>query len=119
MSGSTGFIAMGFWHFHTPVIYLLYILGAGLVVISLAEIGRFNSSSFAVCSRPSIALIIAKINKQEQYEKRLGVLMRMSEKHKINGVIWYIIAVMFCLIFYPRGNYFPPQSSHFPADAYQ
>jgi len=82
---SIGFIVMLLWYLHCPVIYCLYVIGAGLFVISVADVWRFNSPAFA-----------------EEYEKKLGVLMRMSEKHKVNGVIWYIIAVMFCLIFYPR-----------------
>ena len=35
------------------------------------------------------------------YEKAVGFLMRESEKNTTNGVIWYIIGVIWVLTLYP------------------
>lgn len=48
--------------------------------------------------------IIRLRNKQfaHIYEKFFGFLMRESEKHKTNGVIWYLLGCIFVLSFYPQ-----------------
>ena len=35
------------------------------------------------------------------YEQVVGFLMRESERHKINGVVWYLVGVLFVLILFP------------------
>lgn len=38
----------------------------------------------------------------EIWESYLGFLMRESERDKINGVVWYLVGVIFVLSLYPR-----------------
>lgn len=62
-----------------------FTLWAALCVIVPADVLRLNYPPFA-----------------RIYERMLGFLMRESEKHTTNGVIWYILGVNFVLSFYPR-----------------
>jgi len=60
-------------------------LGAALVtVIAPADIIRLHSPRF-----------------ERVYERCLGFLMRESEKKSTNGVIWYILGVVFVLVLVP------------------
>ncbi|KDQ12432.1 hypothetical protein BOTBODRAFT_112883 [Botryobasidium botryosum FD-172 SS1] len=68
-----------------PVTPIVNVLGGMLVVVGAADIIRFNVPPFA-----------------RLYERFLGFLMRDSEKEKINGVIWYLIGVIWVLTLYPR-----------------
>ncbi|KAF8462477.1 hypothetical protein JB92DRAFT_3136745 [Gautieria morchelliformis] len=63
---------------------VIIILSGALAIISAAEVLRFRNAAFA-----------------RFYERILGPLMRNSEKHKVNGVVWYILGVLFSLIIYP------------------
>jgi diacylglycerol kinase (CTP) len=38
----------------------------------------------------------------EVWESYFGFLMRESERDQINGVVWYLIGVIFVLTLYPR-----------------
>lgn len=38
----------------------------------------------------------------ELWESVCGFLMREEERNKINGVIWYLVGVVFVLSLYPR-----------------
>lgn len=38
----------------------------------------------------------------EMWEACVGFLMRESEREKVNGVVWYLIGVIFVLGMYPR-----------------
>ncbi|CED84890.1 Predicted ER membrane protein [Phaffia rhodozyma] len=64
---------------------LILSLSAGLVIVTGADVIRFKSPVFA-----------------KTYEAYLGPLMRDSERHKWNGVIWYLVGVIFVLTLYPR-----------------
>lgn len=64
---------------------LISILGTGLVTVTLVDVLRLNFPAFA-----------------EVWESYLGFLMRESERDKVNGVIWYLIGVVFVLSAYPR-----------------
>ncbi|KAF8576781.1 hypothetical protein K439DRAFT_1536138 [Ramaria rubella] len=59
-------------------------LTGALVVISAADALRLHNAAFS-----------------RFYGSCLGFLMRDSEKHKINGVIWYILGALVALIAYP------------------
>lgn len=64
---------------------LLQVLTTGLVAVFTIDMVRLRSKTFAA-----------------QYERHLGALMRESEKTQINGVIWYLVGVIFTLAAYPR-----------------
>lgn len=38
----------------------------------------------------------------EIWEMVCGFLMRVEERDKINGVVWYLVGVIFVLAMYPR-----------------
>jgi diacylglycerol kinase (CTP) len=61
------------------------ILSSLLVVVTIADYLRFNF--------PTI---------REIWETNFGFLMRESERDKINGVVYYLIGVIFVLVAYPR-----------------
>jgi diacylglycerol kinase (CTP) len=67
------------------VLPLVYTLSFGLISVLTADFLRLNFPSFA-----------------ELWEAHLGFLMRESERNKINGVVWYLIGVIFVLAVYPR-----------------
>ncbi|KAF8310024.1 hypothetical protein DL93DRAFT_1682888 [Clavulina sp. PMI_390] len=60
-------------------------LCVALSIIVSADAIRFRSSAF-----------------ERAYERLLGFLMRDAEKTSINGVVWYLIGVVFVLAVYPR-----------------
>ncbi|WWD20525.1 hypothetical protein CI109_105001 [Kwoniella shandongensis] len=64
---------------------LITVLSTGLVTVSVLDYFRLNFPGFA-----------------EVWEAYFGFLMRESERQKINGVIWYLIGVIFVLGLYPR-----------------
>jgi diacylglycerol kinase (CTP) len=64
---------------------LLTVLIALLVIISTADVLRLNFPAFS-----------------ELWETYVGFLMRESERDKINGVIWYLVGVIFVIGLYPR-----------------
>ncbi|THU89911.1 hypothetical protein K435DRAFT_676907 [Dendrothele bispora CBS 962.96] len=63
---------------------VIIVLWSSLCIIVPADILRLRSPRF-----------------EKIYERALGFLMRESEKHTTNGVIWYILGVNFALTFYP------------------
>ncbi|KAG8999012.1 hypothetical protein FRB94_006480 [Tulasnella sp. JGI-2019a] len=64
---------------------VVYALSASLAVIIPADIIRLRYPAF-----------------ERIYEKVLGVLMRESERDSPNGVIWYMIGVIYVLLLLPR-----------------
>ncbi|WVQ85776.1 hypothetical protein IAT38_007943 [Cryptococcus sp. DSM 104549] len=64
---------------------LISVLTAILVTVSVTDFFRLRFPAFA-----------------EVWELYLGFLMRESERQKINGVVWYLIGVIFVLSLYPR-----------------
>lgn len=64
---------------------LITVLSTGLVSVASVDILRLRIPAFA-----------------EVWESYFGFLMRESERDKINGVIWYLIGVIFVLGLYPR-----------------
>ena len=64
---------------------LVTVLSLGLATVASVDVLRLNYPAFA-----------------EVWEAYLGFLMRESERDKINGVIWYLIGVIFVLAMYPR-----------------
>ncbi|KAI9438265.1 hypothetical protein H4582DRAFT_2111682 [Lactarius indigo] len=63
---------------------VVVLLSSAMLIIVPADILRLNYPPFA-----------------RTYEKVLGFLMRESEKKHTNGVIWYIVGVVFVLALYP------------------
>ncbi|KAF8989482.1 hypothetical protein BDQ17DRAFT_1256805 [Cyathus striatus] len=85
LHSSIGFLTLYLYVSNGDVKRVVFVLWSALCVIVPADILRFNSSRF-----------------ERTYEKALGFLMRESEKHSVNGVIWYILGVNFALAFYPN-----------------
>jgi diacylglycerol kinase (CTP) len=73
------------WLSHPPIPKLLKIFGSMTLIIACADLLRFNNQQF-----------------ERQYEKLLGFFMRESERHQVNGTIYYLVGVLICLVCYPR-----------------
>ena len=83
---SIGFVTLGLWFCEPPTLVpLILVLSAGLVCVFVTDVLRLRFPAFA-----------------EVWEQYLGFLMRESERDKINGVVWYLIGVIFVLALYPR-----------------
>lgn len=64
---------------------IVYSLAASLAVIVPTDVLRLRSRRF-----------------EKLYEKAVGFLMRESERHTTNGVIWYMVGVIYALAVLPR-----------------
>lgn len=67
------------------VVPLITVLSVGLAAVLVLDFFRLKYAGFA-----------------EIWESYLGFLMRESERDKINGVVWYLVGVIFVLSLYPR-----------------
>ncbi|AAW41406.2 hypothetical protein CNBA8100 [Cryptococcus deneoformans B-3501A] len=121
---SIGFLTLYLNHLTPPSLSpLLVVLSTLLVFVLVTDLPRlwFPASRYA-----------------ELWEACVGFLMRESEREKVNGVVWYLIGVIFVLGLYPRdvgvvailllswadttastlgrlwGRYTPPLPSHVP-----
>ncbi|KIP09761.1 hypothetical protein PHLGIDRAFT_18523 [Phlebiopsis gigantea 11061_1 CR5-6] len=84
LHSSIGFFTLYLYLSHGSPGRVVIALSAGLAVVLPADILRLNWPSFA-----------------RVYEKCLGFLMRESEKKTTNGVIWYLVGVIWVLALYP------------------
>ncbi|KAI0824472.1 hypothetical protein BC628DRAFT_1322346 [Trametes gibbosa] len=84
LHSSIGFLTLYLYVSNGNPRTVVYVLGFALAVIVPADIVRLNSTRF-----------------EWLFERCLGFLMRESEKKSTNGVIWYIIGVIFVLAVYP------------------
>lgn len=81
-----GFLVLFLYYLNPPTITpLLTFLLVGLAAVTIADYIRFNFPQF-----------------REYWETYFGFLMRESERDKINGVVWYLVGVIFVLALYPR-----------------
>lgn len=81
-----GFLALFLYFLEPPTVKpLVVILSTSLVIVTIADVLRFNFPAF-----------------RELWETHLGFLMRESEREKINGVVYYLVGVIFVLMVYPR-----------------
>lgn len=79
-------MALFLYSFNPPSISpLAILLSISLAVIIVADYLRFSFPAF-----------------RDLWEQYLGFLMRESERTKINGVVWYLVGVIFVLLVYPR-----------------
>ncbi|GAA6064035.1 hypothetical protein JCM10212_001461 [Sporobolomyces blumeae] len=85
LHSSVALLVTWLWLSHPSVPQLLRIFGVATLVIVTVDLLRFNSQSF-----------------ERTYESVLGWFMRESERHNINGTIYYLVGVLICLSFYPR-----------------
>ncbi|QRW13391.1 CTP-dependent diacylglycerol kinase [Ceratobasidium sp. AG-Ba] len=85
LHSSIGFLVLPLYFSRPEVAPIVNALAVGLAFVSAADALRLNWRAFA-----------------QLYEKLLGSFMRESEKTKLNGVIWYLVGVIFVLKFYPR-----------------
>ncbi|WVR08441.1 hypothetical protein IAU60_005496 [Kwoniella sp. DSM 27419] len=122
LHSSIGFLTLALHHFDPPTVApIIQVLSVGLALVLLTDLFRLRVPAFA-----------------EVWEQYLGFLMRESERDKINGVVWYLVGVIFVLSLYPRdvavvsiltlswsdttastigrlwGRYTKPLPSHFP-----
>ncbi|KAI0795610.1 hypothetical protein C8Q75DRAFT_791342 [Abortiporus biennis] len=84
LHSSIGFLTLYLYTSHGSPRLVVIVLSMALAIIVPADLLRLNHSGF-----------------ERIYERCLGFLMRESEKKSTNGVIWYIVGVIFCLAFYP------------------
>ncbi|KAG8718658.1 hypothetical protein FRC09_012327 [Ceratobasidium sp. 395] len=106
LHSSIGFLVLPLYFSRPEIAPIINVLALGLAFVSAADVLRLNCRPFA-----------------RLYEKVLGAFMRESEKAspvssscwtssltfsrvliqtQINGVIWYLVGVIFVLKFYPR-----------------
>ncbi|GAA5984079.1 hypothetical protein JCM10908_006040 [Rhodotorula pacifica] len=78
-------LVLWLWLSHPNLVTLIRALGATTLVIATADILRFQFPWF-----------------ERLYENALGYFMRESERHAVNGTIYYLVGVVWCLSFYPR-----------------
>ncbi|EIW53793.1 diacylglycerol kinase [Trametes versicolor FP-101664 SS1] len=84
LHSSIGFLTLYLYASDGDPRNVVLVLSLALAVIVPADILRLRSTRF-----------------EHFYERCLGFLMRESEKKSTNGVIWYIIGVIFVLAVYP------------------
>jgi diacylglycerol kinase (CTP) len=81
-----GFVTLFLWYMDPPSVKpLITVLSIGLVSVLTIDIFRLKYPGFA-----------------EIWEGYLGFLMRESERNQINGVVYYLVGVIFVLALYPR-----------------
>ncbi|CAE6424674.1 unnamed protein product [Rhizoctonia solani] len=85
LHSSIGFLVLPLYFSRPEIAPIISVLTYGLVFVTAADVLRLNIPPFA-----------------RLYEQLLGAFMRESEKNQINGVIWYLVGVIFVLNFYPR-----------------
>ncbi|CAO1616414.1 unnamed protein product [Parajaminaea phylloscopi] len=81
---SHGFLVLYLYLSHHNLADIVRALSIFLGIVITADVIRLNNAGF-----------------EKVYEKVLGFLMRESEKDKVNGVVWYLVGVIFSLHFYP------------------
>ncbi|KAI0267376.1 hypothetical protein BC834DRAFT_75384 [Gloeopeniophorella convolvens] len=84
LHSSIGFLTLYLYTSRGSPERVVIYLSSALLIIIPADVLRLNYAPF-----------------ERTYEKLLGFLMRESEKRHSNGVIWYIIGVVFVLALYP------------------
>ncbi|KAI0323648.1 hypothetical protein GY45DRAFT_1264261 [Cubamyces sp. BRFM 1775] len=84
LHSSIGFLTLYLYASNGNPRTVVYVLSAALAFIVPCDILRFRSARF-----------------EKLFERCVGFLMRESEKKTTNGVIWYIIGVIFVLSVYP------------------
>ncbi|BEI80410.1 hypothetical protein CcaverHIS002_0109390 [Cutaneotrichosporon cavernicola] len=83
---SIGFFTLVLYYLDPPtVLPLIKYLTVACAFIFTVDLIRLNSPAFA-----------------EIWEIVCGFLMRVEERNKINGVVWYLVGVIFVLYMYPR-----------------
>ncbi|KAM0752624.1 hypothetical protein T439DRAFT_378437 [Meredithblackwellia eburnea MCA 4105] len=85
LHSSIGILVTRLWLSHPSVPLILNAAAIALAFVTLADVLRFRFPAFEM-----------------QYENVLGYFMRESERHRVNGVIFYLVGVLICLTFYPR-----------------
>ncbi|GAA5821617.1 hypothetical protein JCM3770_005700 [Rhodotorula araucariae] len=73
------------WTSHQAVPKILSTLAVATAIVGTADLLRFRSTWF-----------------EHTYENALGYFMRESERHAVNGTIYYLVGVLWCLSLYPR-----------------
>jgi len=84
LHSSIGFLTLALYVNDYDAWPVVKILSGTLVFVTVNEFIRLRSSRF-----------------ERLYEKAVGFLMRESEKGQINGVVWYLIGVLFVLVVFP------------------
>lgn len=86
LHSSIGFLTLFLWHLDPPSVRpLVTVLSTLLVGCTTADYLRFTFPTF-----------------REYWELYFGFLMRESERDKVNGVVWYLVGVIWVLVLYPR-----------------
>ncbi|BGO91656.1 hypothetical protein NBRC10512_008104 [Rhodotorula toruloides] len=85
LHSSIALVVLYLWLSHPNLLTLLRYLAYATTVIATADVLRFRFAWF-----------------ERAYEGLLGYFMRESERHAVNGTIYYLVGVLWCLSFYPR-----------------
>ncbi|BGP16222.1 Diacylglycerol kinase [Rhodosporidiobolus nylandii] len=85
LHSSISLLVLLLWVKHVSVPSILRTLGWATLVIGGADLARFQSRRV-----------------ERVYEGLVGWFMRESERHAVNGTIYYLVGVLICLSFYPR-----------------
>uniref|UniRef100_A0A0K3CNL2 BY PROTMAP: gi/472586383/gb/EMS23911.1/ diacylglycerol kinase [Rhodosporidium toruloides NP11] gi/647397529/emb/CDR40609.1/ RHTO0S05e05446g1_1 [Rhodosporidium toruloides] n=1 Tax=Rhodotorula toruloides TaxID=5286 RepID=A0A0K3CNL2_RHOTO len=87
LHSSIALVVLYLWLSHPNLLTLLRYLAYATTVIATADVLRFRFAWF-----------------ERAYEGLLGYFMRESERHAVNGTIYYLVGVLWCLALYPRGT---------------
>ncbi|WWC65488.1 uncharacterized protein I303_108106 [Kwoniella dejecticola CBS 10117] len=86
LHSSIGFLTLFLNYVNPPTLKpLITVLSSALLTVTITDFFRLRFPLFA-----------------EIWESYLGFLMRESERNKINGVVWYLVGVIWVLGLYPR-----------------
>ncbi|WWC72339.1 uncharacterized protein I206_106301 [Kwoniella pini CBS 10737] len=86
LHSSIGFLTLFLYYMNPPSLKpLITVLSSALLSVTITDFFRLRFPVFA-----------------EIWESYLGFLMRESERNKINGVVWYLVGVIWVLGLYPR-----------------
>ncbi|GAA5985105.1 hypothetical protein JCM11641_006359 [Rhodosporidiobolus odoratus] len=85
LHSSISLLVLYLWVNHISVPLILRYLGITTLIIGTADVLRFRSRRV-----------------EKAYEGLVGWFMRESERHAVNGTLYYLVGVLICLSFYPR-----------------
>ncbi|BGP55838.1 hypothetical protein JCM8202_002646 [Rhodotorula sphaerocarpa] len=85
LHSSIAALVLWLWLSHPNMRVLIRSLAAATGAIATLDVLRFRYAWF-----------------ERKYENALGYFMRESERHAVNGTIYYLVGVCWCLSLYPR-----------------
>ncbi|CAE6481640.1 unnamed protein product [Rhizoctonia solani] len=108
LHSSIGFLVLPLYFSRPEVAPIISVLTYGLAFVTAADVLRLNIAPFARLYEKFLGAFMReseKVRFRHVYSALTSCANRMSTFHlqkQINGVIWYLVGVIFVLNFYPR-----------------